>query len=216
MPAPHDKIISSKAKAALGPLNFRQKGRSRTWISDHDWWLGVVEFQPSSWSKGSYLNVAAHWLWSDSGHISFDFGGRISEFREYENDAQFEAAAAELATSAAKEAEGLLANFPSVAATADILLHDVRSKTDYRNGHPSWSIYHAGVASALADRFADAKEMFELISADPALLGTVLGQSAASMSALAVEQTAFRNQIRSSIERQRSALNLPKAEALFA
>ena len=29
--------------------------------------FGVVEFQPSSWTRGSYLNVGAMWLWRDTG-----------------------------------------------------------------------------------------------------------------------------------------------------
>lgn len=62
MPGPHDKIIAEAAKAALRSLGFQRKGRSRTWLADHGWWLTIVEFQPSAWSKGSYLNVAAHWL----------------------------------------------------------------------------------------------------------------------------------------------------------
>jgi hypothetical protein len=57
MPGTHDRIIADAAKAALGPLGFKRKGRSRTWLADHGWWLTVVEFQPSAWSKGSYLNV---------------------------------------------------------------------------------------------------------------------------------------------------------------
>src|SRR5438045_5748615 len=97
MPGPHDKIITDAAKAALGRLNFRRKCRSRTWLADHGWWLTVVEFQPSSWSKGSYLNVAAHWLWSDSGHLSFDYVGRTKGFEEYANDDQFAPLAQRLA-----------------------------------------------------------------------------------------------------------------------
>ena len=55
----HNRIIARAAKRRLEPLGCLQKGRSRTWIDDHGWWIGVVEFQPSGWSKGSYLNVGA-------------------------------------------------------------------------------------------------------------------------------------------------------------
>ena len=37
MAGPHDRIIADAAKAALGPLGFRRKGRSRVWLADHAW-----------------------------------------------------------------------------------------------------------------------------------------------------------------------------------
>src|SRR5688572_1964676 len=108
MAGAHDKIIATAAKTMLQPLGLRRKGQSRLWIGDHGWWLAVVEFQPSGFSKGSYLNVAAHWLWSDKGYISFDlgsgadWGSRAADFEAYESDMQFERAAERLATLAAQ------------------------------------------------------------------------------------------------------------------
>src|SRR5687767_12866016 len=70
----HSKIIAQAAKEVLAPLGFRRSGRSRLWLADHGYWLGVVEFQPSGFSKGSYLNVAAHWLWRPPPHVmTFDY-----------------------------------------------------------------------------------------------------------------------------------------------
>jgi hypothetical protein len=82
--ADHNKVLGAAARDALGPLGLTQKGRSRTWLDDHGWYVVVVEFQPSAWSKGSYLNVAAMWLWKPKDDLSFDYGGRggsrVSEF----------------------------------------------------------------------------------------------------------------------------------------
>ncbi len=128
MPGSHDRIIADAAKAALGPLGFRRKGRSRTWLADHDWWLTVVEFQPSGWSKGSYLNVASHWLWSGTGTLSFDFGGRIAEHVEYLTDAQFAPSAAQLAESAAVEAQRLAETFDGLSEAAKVLLEEAQTK----------------------------------------------------------------------------------------
>jgi len=65
MPIPrvHSKIINTSARHAFGPLGIIQKGASRTWLDDHGWWLTVIGFQPSAWSKGTYLNIGAMWLW---------------------------------------------------------------------------------------------------------------------------------------------------------
>ncbi|MDG5809477.1 hypothetical protein P9869_44140 [Streptomyces ossamyceticus] len=40
------RIITSAARESLKPLGLAQRGRSRLWIDDHGWWLGVVEFTP--------------------------------------------------------------------------------------------------------------------------------------------------------------------------
>lgn len=50
-------VLEDAARAILRPLDFLQKGRSMTWLADELWWMIVVEFQPSGFSKGFYLNV---------------------------------------------------------------------------------------------------------------------------------------------------------------
>nr|WP_326184943.1 hypothetical protein [uncultured Oscillibacter sp.] len=58
-----DKIIRQAAREALAPMGLFQKGSSRIWLDDNGWFLTVVEFQPSAWSQGAYLNVGASFLW---------------------------------------------------------------------------------------------------------------------------------------------------------
>jgi len=53
----HSKIIADAAKRNLAPIGLTRKGRSRVWLDDRGWYVTVVEFQPSGFSKGSYLNV---------------------------------------------------------------------------------------------------------------------------------------------------------------
>jgi hypothetical protein len=163
MQNPHDKLLANAAKQVLGPLGFRRKGRSRTWVEDHGWWLTVVEFQPSSWVKGSFLNVAAHWLWSANGYVTFDYssseyGIRVEPFIEYETDAQFRTEAMRLARSAAQEAGLLRQTLESVAAVANALVAQERKLPDQAKG--SWSAYHAGIALGLSGKMADATAMF--------------------------------------------------------
>jgi hypothetical protein len=73
---PHTKLINAAARETFQPLGLVQKGRSRMWRDDRAWWLGIVEFQPSSWTRGSYLNVGVNWLWNVKDWHSFDFGYR--------------------------------------------------------------------------------------------------------------------------------------------
>ena len=115
---PHTKIINAVAKQILAPKGFFQQGRSRVWLQDNGWFLTVVEFQPSGFTKGTYVNVAMHFLWnhlpsSDAPTISFNYGlERLkppvvpSEFIEYYgNDELFAQQVETMAKTAAKYAE---------------------------------------------------------------------------------------------------------------
>src|SRR6266851_4267038 len=100
----HSRLIAQAARDALAPLGIRRKGRSRTWLDDQGWWLGLIEFQPSSWSKGSYLNVGVMWLWDELPYLAYDVGYRVSDFERYEDRAKFEVSAQNVAKNAAQEA----------------------------------------------------------------------------------------------------------------
>ena len=92
----YSKIINKLARETLKPLGVVRKGQSRTWLDDHGWWVTIVEFQPSNWDKGSYLNVGINWQWYPQDHISFDLGYRESSFVKFENEEQFLVDAKEL------------------------------------------------------------------------------------------------------------------------
>lgn len=205
----HNKIVANAAKSLLGPLGFVRKGRSRTWIADHNWWATVIEFQPSSWSKGSYLNVAAHWLWSDQEHLSFDFGGRIDGYVEYGSDAQFSVAVAALAERAANEALRLAQIFVSLPQTATVLLSDVREGSD-----GGWGAYNAAVAAGLAGFHDDVNEMLARVAHGFASPNSALALATKHISAIGVETENFRNEVRLLIGAHRAALRLPALSAL--
>jgi hypothetical protein len=213
MPGPHDRLIADAAKAVLRPIGFHRKGRSRLWFADHSWWLAVVEFQPSAWSKGSYLNVAAHWLWSDIDTISFDFGGRLEGLQEYSSDEQFAAVAARLAATAAAEAQRLTSMLSSLSATAEVLLTDARTQARPASGHPSWTAYNAGVAAGLVGRIHDAMEMFGSVLDGPADPTSMLHKAAERMSKLASDPRHFEREVVSKIQHQRETLRLPPVGA---
>lgn len=82
----HNKIINQAAREILKPYGLFQKGQSRLWIDDNSWFLILVEFQPSAWNKGTYLNVAIHYLWDKKDYLSFDYGHRENEFVTFDGD----------------------------------------------------------------------------------------------------------------------------------
>ena len=92
----HNKTITQAARSILKPHGLFQKGSSRTWIDDNGWYLTVVEFQPSNWGKGSYLNVGINFLWRQQDYLSFDFGSREHSFVSAEDLTSFCSKAADL------------------------------------------------------------------------------------------------------------------------
>lgn len=207
MSGAHDKLIAIAAKAMLQPLGLRRKGQSRLWIGDQSWWLAVVEFQPSGFSKGSYLNVAAHWLWSAQGYISFDYGSgfdgssRAADFEVYEPAGQFEEAAHLLASVAAREIGELIARLPSIETTADLLLS--REAESPARGRGSWPTFNAAVAAGLAGRTGEADGLLRSVT-DPRVKGSADRYIDASS-----DPARFRATAASLIASQREALRLP-------
>ncbi|MEU1290153.1 hypothetical protein [Kitasatospora sp. NPDC005856] len=142
-PSPASRLITQAARDVLRPLGLRRRGRSRTWIDDHGWWLGVVEFQPSSWSQGSYLNTAVMWLWQDSDHLEFHVGGREAGHEPFEDEAQFTPLATGLARRGAERITEYRARFVDLPSTARHL-----TAVPARRGN-LWDNYHAGIAAGL-------------------------------------------------------------------
>jgi hypothetical protein len=155
----HNKILSIAAKKVLIPLGCKQKGRSRLWYDDHGWWVTVIEFQPSDWGQGSYLNVGAMWLWFEEDYWSFDEGYRVEAFSPFKDESQFSDAATRLAERAAAEVLRYRAAFPTVNEVASFL----RNKEKKGN----WGLYHAAVASGLSGSIPESKNLFAELLLEP-------------------------------------------------
>jgi hypothetical protein len=157
----HGRLIAAAAKSALTPLGCRRVGQSRFWYSDQRYWAIAIEFQPSSWSKGSYLNVGATWLWYPKQHWTFDVGHRIEEagLIPFENAEQFAPLIAGMAVRAAQEVLALRNKFSTLDA-----IHHYLSRHPARDGTP---VYHAAVAAALAGDVKIARQFFERLEAWP-------------------------------------------------
>lgn len=85
----HSVLINKAARDLLKPIGVFRKGQSRIWLDDNGWWVTIVEFQPSRWSKGTYLNVGVCWQWYPKDDYSFDLGYREHDFVEFENESNF-------------------------------------------------------------------------------------------------------------------------------
>lgn len=167
---PHNKILVAAGRAILKPLGFRQKGASRTFFSDEGIWSCIVEFQPSSFARGSFLNVGAHWFWNYKDNISFDFGAgvdsshRVHGFEEAVSEEAFKNSASHLATEAANHALNLRSRLSDVATIARLLFDELLAAG---RGSDCWRAYNAAIACGLSARCEDAQVLFGRVIAGP-------------------------------------------------
>jgi hypothetical protein len=162
MSTDHTRLIAKTARAAMVPLGFRQRGRSRLWYCDHGWWAEIIEFQPSAWSKGSYLNIAAMWLWQPGGHWAFNESRRVATFCEYQDEARFSAAMTRLASLAASETLKQRQQFDSIDAAARYVIQE--------STPCFWQRYHAAVFASISSDHQTARTFLEAVLAEPAVV----------------------------------------------
>lgn len=86
----HNRLIAKVAKSVFKPHGIIRKGQSRTWLDDNNWFTTVIEFQPSNWSRRSYLNIGVNFHWFDKDYFSYDIGGRMKSFKEFSIPSDFE------------------------------------------------------------------------------------------------------------------------------
>ena len=206
---PHTRLLTAAARESLRPLGLRQKGRSRTWLDDRGWWAGVVEFQPSSWSKGSYLNVGAMWLWREGDHdIRFDLGYRVDGvggFVEYQSDEQFAPEAERLAATARDEIVRLRAMLPDLDSAISVL-------SERSTKHGGWPSYNLGVALGLGGRRSEAALRLRDLVADaddPGWWVDAVARAHELAELLEHDPHAFDTDMQRAIQAYRDALKLP-------
>jgi hypothetical protein len=195
--------LASAARSILSPLGCKQIGRSRTWIADQRFWAIVIEFQPSSFSKGSYLNVGASWLWDVKDYWSFDYGGRVEGFNRFGDEHQFAVMAEKLSLLAADEVRMLRGKFASLGAIA-------RELTPSSNA-TGWPVYHAAVAAGLIGDVAAAESHFNRLGQETATAEwhKKLQKGGAELAQNLRNRDGFREAILAIIQQSRALLDLP-------
>ncbi len=160
--ADHGRILAAAARDALIPLGFWRKGRSRVWLADRGHWLAVVEFQPSGVKKGSYLTVAAHWLWSALPDVlSFDhIIQRSKPWIDFKDAEQFGPLASHLAQQAADESRQLQTRFADSRSTAAILVAEHATLAGAGRGG-GWPAFNAAIAAGIDGDMTTAQRLLE-------------------------------------------------------
>ncbi|WP_146604008.1 hypothetical protein [Micromonospora deserti] len=221
------RLVAAAARQHLQPLGLHWRGASRLWFDDRGWWLIVVEFQPSR-SHGTYLSIAAMWLWHERDYWSFDDGDRIywrndaafvtqppigeagwTSFLNFINAEQFTRDITMVTGIAAQRVEQLRSQFADPAATAQQLA----SRTTRHGESPWWHAYHTGSAAALAGDPDTARQAFHRITVgnlDPDWAHD-LAQHARQLADLADNPPALQQRVIDVIHATRQRLKLPPA-----
>lgn len=180
------RLITAAARRHLTPMGLRRKGRSRLWFDDRGWCLFTVEFQPGR-GVGTYLNVAATWLWYDhDGAWTVDDGGRVwwrddgaftvepglgtvgwRQWAEFTREHIFAKEMELVAAVAARRVRQLRDQFPDPCATARYLA----GRPARRDEDPVWLAYHTGAAYALCGDAEAARRAFARLGTDDRDLG---------------------------------------------
>lgn len=199
----HGKLIAAAAKAALSPLGCRRIGQSRTWISDQGAWVIMIEFQPSAWEKGTYLNVWPIWLWLRMGAGDFR-GKRVGDYIPFESAAQFAAEVNNLARLAAYRVNELHLRFRTLAGTLEEMLGGI-TENPFR-------VYAAAATAAIVEDTVTARQLFdqiEALSAGDYKPWIELKAEAAVLAALLGYPDRYRAAASTAIDEARTRLRLP-------
>jgi hypothetical protein len=153
-------IIKKISKERFGVVGLKQKGQSRMWYFPGDYYLILVEFQPSSWDTGTYLNVGLDFNWYPKDYFSFEFGHRVSDFKKLANENQFETEVRQLCDLAIKKVTQYKDIFTDRQSLGDKLLKLHSDKTN------DWEKFHIGMAYGLAGNVKKAIDYLSKVSGD--------------------------------------------------
>lgn len=155
----HNKYLKVFVKERLSPYGIVQKGQSRTFLLDKGWYIIVIEFQNSGWSKGTYLNIGVDFNFYPREYYSFSYGYREGDFNAFENEQQFNAVLNHLCDITIKKIQALEKQFSNIPSSIKTL-KKVKN-IDY------WRTFDLAILNALVSNLDLSKKLLdEIIEAD--------------------------------------------------
>jgi hypothetical protein len=158
------RALGDAGRRYLADLGLRRRKSSpRLWWLDRGWWLINVEFQPSSWSVGSYLNVGLQHLWDVRDSRVFEWSQRVpigahGQFVDLVGDeAVVRNAAAAVGVAARQSVQSWLARLPDDGT-------HLRALVD--RGGRGWDGFNAAVAAQLLGDSEHARAVFHTVGSD--------------------------------------------------
>lgn len=154
----HNKLLKKIAKERLKPHDIYQQGQSRTFLQDKGWYTIVIEFQPSSWSKGTYLNIGIDLHIYPRDHFAFLYGHREKGFEEFKDQQQFENLTHRLCDFIIKRVDALNKKFKDIRSAKKNLRTEAADET--------WRLYYFAVLNALVGDLTKAKHQLKKVRSE--------------------------------------------------
>jgi hypothetical protein len=202
----HNRLLKKIAGERLLPHGFFQEGRSRTFLYDNGWWTIMVEFQPSSFSKGTYLNIGLDFNFYPRDFLAFTYGYREKRFESAENEEQFEKLIISCCEYAIKKVETLKNKFHSV--------HSATKAFKKESTGSAQNNFDLGILYGLGGKIARAKRyLLKIIQEKPEHEHEIDRQNYAYQAIEWLEDNAlFQENVKQLIRKTREMKKLPVAE----
>ncbi len=154
----HNKLLKRIANEKFKPIGIIQDGKSRVFLFDKGWYTIVIEFQPSSFSKGTYLNIGVDLHFYPRDYFTFTCGYRESGFEEFENEQDFAKRVEELCDLSIERIRQLEIKFKDPKAGIRTLNNEKEKD--------AWRYYDLAVLHALEGNQNKALRFFKKVSGE--------------------------------------------------
>jgi hypothetical protein len=151
----HNRLLKKVVKARLTPHGIIQEGKTRTFLYDNGWWAIIVEFQSSSFSKGTYLNIGIDFNFYPRDYFAFEYGYREKGFDEVNNEVQFEHMVNEYCDFVIDKAEELKSKFKN--ARSAIKAYEKQS------ANSGWDNFNLGILFGIAGQLKTSKQLLRKV-----------------------------------------------------
>lgn len=205
-----NQLMRDAGRSHLAPIGVRQMSRSsRLWTADLGWWLINVEFQPSPYSVGSYLNVGLQHLWIPKAYRVFEYSSRqpIDGYGKFVDFSGDDASAAHAANALARSARVAAEAWLSQLAEDRVHYEWLTAFT-----HDVWNAVNAAFAHAALDDYAAAAALFGEVAGrvDPGVKWELeLGRACDALARMTTTPAAFNAEVSQRIRSARQLLRLP-------
>jgi hypothetical protein len=152
----HNRLLKKIAKDRLTPHGIVQDGKSRTFLFDNGWWTIVIEFQSSSWSKGSYLNIGVDFNFFPRDHFAFTYGHRENGFEEAKDETHFAKIIDDYCNFTIKKVNELKGKFRDVWTATKTFKKQVDDDP--------WDFFELGILYGLSGNLSKAKKYLQKVA----------------------------------------------------
>lgn len=152
----HNKLLKKIAKERLKPYGIYLQGQSRTFLYDKGWFTIVIEFQPSTYSKGTYLNIGVDFNFYPRDYFAFGYGYREKGFEEFTDEEQFVRLVNDLCDLTIKRVQELDRKFQDIWTALKTV--------DKEKGEDTWRLFEVAVLNALISNFDKARKLLRQVS----------------------------------------------------